>query len=185
MILLLNKPLTTKSFMVAERSYDLRTSGLWAHKDQETIVEALKSLAGHGVKVEAQKEEIQRLYSELDSFKEENQYLKNKLDYKRNVIEDLEQEINAKDYEVKQIKENFASKEEEFNELEKFVVEKVEEINILREKNLSMVNQIGKNIRMEKKIDIQNNVIKELRERRIRLNIIMMMLLKQKTTRNW
>ena len=133
-------------------------------KDQETIVEAFKALAANAEKVKAQDIEIERLYSDLDILKEENHYLKNKLDYKRDVIEDLEQEIEKKDDEVKNAKKDVELKEKEFNDLEKFVLERVEEINFLRENNISLGKQIGEGINLEKKVVIQNNVIKELQD---------------------
>ena len=51
------------------------------------------------------------------------------------------------------------------DELQEFITKQVEEINILRDNNLSMVSQISENLRMEKQIDIQNKVIKDLKDR--------------------
>ena len=45
------------------------------------------------------------------------------------------------------------------------ISEQVEEINFLRDNNLSMVNQIAENITMEKKIKVQNAVIKDLSDK--------------------
>ena len=41
-------------------------------KDEETIVEALKALAGNGIKVKDQEEEIKSLCNDLEKLKEEN-----------------------------------------------------------------------------------------------------------------
>ena len=133
-------------------------------KDEETIVEALKALAGNGIKVKDQEEEIKSLCNDLEKLKEENHYLKNKMDYKRDIIDDLENILDKKDDEIKQIKKDFETKDKEFNDLGNINLERVEEINILRENNLSMVKQIGENLKMEKIIEIQNNLIRELKE---------------------
>ena len=45
------------------------------------------------------------------------------------------------------------------------ISEQVEEIDVLRDNNLSMVNQIAENITMEKKIKVQNAVIKDLTDK--------------------
>ena len=49
--------------------------------------------------------------------------------------------------------------------LEKLISEQVDEINILRDNNQSMVSQISENLMMEKRIGVQNQVIKDLEYR--------------------
>ena len=57
------------------------------------------------------------------------------------------------------------NKETDLIAFEACVSEQVKEINILKENNFSMVNQISENIIMEKKIDVQKGVIKELQDK--------------------
>ena len=62
-------------------------------------------------------------------------------------------------------KKKLELKDKDFHKLEMLISEQVEEINILRDNNLSMVTQISENVRMEKRIDIQNKVITDLEDR--------------------
>ena len=64
---------------------------------------------------------------------------------------------------LKEVKENLEQKETELNQLEIVISEQVEEINVLRDNILS--NQIAENITMEKKIKVQNAVIKDLSDK--------------------
>ena len=134
-------------------------------KDQDTITDAIKELAENGERVKLQEKEIEKLHDDIDESKEEVHYLRNKLENKRDIIDDLENEIDKKDDEYKKIKKDFEMKEEEYENLEKFVTERVEEINILRENNESIISQISENIRMERKIGVQESVIKELKDK--------------------
>jgi hypothetical protein len=52
------------------------------------------------------------------------------------------------------------------------ISKQVEEINILIDNNQSMVSQIGENIRVEKKINVQEAVIKELCENSAQLELM-------------
>ena len=134
-------------------------------KDQDTIVDAIKDLAENAEKVKAQEVEIKELYDKLDENKEEIHYLANKLDQKYDVIDDMENELDQIEKKLKETKKNLESKETDLNKLEVLIHEQVEEINILRDNNQSMVRQIADNIRMEKKIGVQDDVIKELKEK--------------------
>ena len=48
--------------------------------------------------------------------------------------------------------------------LEVFVTDRIEEINILRENNESMIIQISENVRMKRKLGVQDRVIKNCKE---------------------
>ena len=61
-------------------------------------------------------------------------------------------------------KNELECKENEYKQLESFASEKLEEIEILRDNNQSMISQISENVRMEKKISIQNKIISELKD---------------------
>ena len=115
--------------------------------------------------VELQKQEIDSLKEDLEKLKEENYGLKNKLENKRDIIEDMEYDLDNSEKKYENVKMEMETKERELDELEKLFSNQVEEIVILRDNNFTMINQITENVRMEKKIEIQNGIIKELRGR--------------------
>ena len=134
-------------------------------KDEETILDAMKEMVENVDKVKNREKEIDELNNKLEDHTEEIYYLRNKLDQKRNVIEEMENESEKIDEKYKKAKDDLKFKDKERNLLEKLIGEQVEEINILRENNQSMVIQISENVMMENKINIQNKVIKELKDK--------------------
>ena len=134
-------------------------------KDQDTITEAIKELAENADKVKAQEKEISDMHSELDKAKENIHFLKNKLDQKYDVIEDLEHDLDQIEEKSRMTKKELESKQNEFEQLENFTSERLEEIEILRDNNQSMISQISENVRMENKINIQDKIIKELKDK--------------------
>ena len=134
-------------------------------KDQDTIVDAIKVLAANAEKVKDQQKEIVDIQKELDESKEEIHYLNNKLNQKYDIIEDMENDLDKIEEKYKDAQKEIEFKDKELNELEKFISKQVEENNILQDNNQSMVSQIAENIRMEKKIKVQEGVIKELGEK--------------------
>ena len=134
-------------------------------KDQDTIVDAIKDLAENAEKVKAQEFEIKELIYKLDEEKEEKHYLKNKLDQKYDMIDDMENELDQMERNFKEAKKNLELRETDLKKLEVLINEQVEEINILRDNNLSMVHQVAENLMMEKKIKVQDAVIRDLRDK--------------------
>ena len=134
-------------------------------KDQDTIVDAIKDLAANAEKVKDQQKEIVDIQKELDESKEEIHYLNNKLNQKYDIIEDMENDLDKIEEKYKDAQKEIEFKDKELNELEKFISKQVEENNILQDNNQSMVSQIAENIRMKKKIKVQEGVIKELGEK--------------------
>ena len=134
-------------------------------RDEEFVIERIQTMIRNEEIVGAQKEEIEILKSDLDKLKEENYHLASKLEYKREIIQDMETELDKFETRSKDEKNKIALNEKELDELQEFIAKQVEEINILRDNNLSMVSQISENSRMEKQIDIQNKVIKDLKDR--------------------
>ena len=134
-------------------------------QDQDTITEAIKELAENVEKVKHQEKEMDELNNELENCKEEIHYLRNKVDQKRDVIEDMENELEKIEEKFEKAKNELELKDGERNVLEKLIGEQVEEINILRDNNQSMVCQISENVMMERKISVQNAVIKELKDK--------------------
>lgn len=133
-------------------------------KDQDTITEAIKELAKNAEKVKNQEKEIGNLQNEVDEAKEEIHYLKNKLDQKYDTIEDMEHDLDEYENKSKEAQKILMIREKETNCLKKLIGEQVDEINVLRENNQSMVGQISENVIMERKIIVQNGVIKELKD---------------------
>ena len=141
-------------------------------RDEEFVVDRLHSLMKNEEKVVSQKEEIDSLNTDLENIKEENHVLKNKLDTKRDIIDDMEFELENFEKKQKGLKDKMELNEKELIKketdlvaFEQFVTKQVEEINILKDNNQSMIKQISENVLMEKQINIQNGVIKELKQR--------------------
>ena len=134
-------------------------------KDEETIVEAIKEMAENVEKVQVQAKLIEELNNRLEDNKEEIHYMRRKVDQKYDIIEDVENELDKMEHKYEDAKKQLELKEKDLNALEMLISEQVEEINILRDNNQSMVSQIGENIRMEKKMKVQEAVIKELSEK--------------------
>ena len=105
------------------------------------------------------------MLGELEESKEEIHYLKNKLNQKYTLVEDLKHDLDRNEEKFKETKKELSLTEEKLNALENLVAEQVEEINILRDNNQSMISQISENVMMEKKINVQNAVIKELKDK--------------------
>ena len=91
--------------------------------------------------------------------------MRNKLELKRDIIIDLEHEGENKSEELNKIKKELVMKENDVNELEQLLKEHVEKMYVLRDNNQSMTSQIGENIMMEKKINIQNKIINDLKNK--------------------
>ena len=81
------------------------------------------------------------------------------------MVEDLEHDLDRNEEKFKETKKELSLTEEKLNALENLVAEQVEEINILRDNNQSMISQISENVMMEKKINVQNAVVKELKDK--------------------
>jgi len=132
-------------------------------KDEQHIVSTLQSLVNDGENFKAQKEIVKKLECELEESKEEIHYLENRLNQKRNVIDDIEHDLEMSERENEEAKKVIDSKVKELDDMGKFIAKQGEEMAILQDNNQSMVSQIAENIRMEKKLEIQDKLIKELK----------------------
>ena len=83
--------------------------------------------------------------------------------YERNMNEDLETECVKKEEKINILNKHLKEKENEFVSLQMFVKERNDEINQLRENNYSLANQVGGNLHLENKVQVQHNLIQELR----------------------
>ena len=77
--------------------------------------------------------------------------------------EDLETECVKKEEKINILNKHLKEKENEFVSLQMFVKERNDEINQLRENNYSLANQVGGNLHLENKVQVQHNLIQELR----------------------
>ena len=75
------------------------------------------------------------------------------------MIDDIEHELDKTEHRYEEAKNEVGLKEKELNDLEHFVTKQVGEMNIMRDNNYSMVSQIAEKIQMEKKINVQKEVI--------------------------
>jgi len=131
-------------------------------QDQDTVIEALKTLAENGERLKVTEKELEEVKNEVEDLKDENQQhqkeirdLKDDLQYERNLNEDLEIDLKKAERQVDIFKHGIGNKDSIIDGLDKIIKEKGDEMNKLKE---------AKAIE-EKKCEIQNNVIKELKDK--------------------
>ena len=124
-----------------------------------------------GEYIRAKDVEIKSLESNLEKYEDkanqnekEIKDLKSEQNNEREINDEMEKDLDKKDELIKHLEIELTSKEKTIDDLEVFVRERVDEINHLRENNVSLGEQIAEGIKMEKKIEIQSKVIKELKE---------------------
>ena len=132
-------------------------------RDEEFVLERLQSFIKNEEKVKSQEQEIDSIKDDIDDLKEENHQLNNKLENKRDVIDDMEIELNGYERKFEDAKKAVILKEIEVDELERVIYQQSEEIKMLKDNNDGMISQISENVRMEKKIFIQNGIIEEIK----------------------
>ena len=123
-----------------------------------------------GGKLLSQEKVIQSLENDLENFKEqlvktENEMgvLKNNCKYEKEMVEDLEEDLNRKDGELKHLEKCFQNRIEIINKQDIIIKERNDEISQFRLNNTNLENQIVEGLKLEKKVKIQNNIIKELK----------------------
>ena len=104
-----------------------------------------------GEKLNEEEKEITELHNEIKNIECD-------LNQEKEINEDLEEEIKRKDDEI-------SAKEYSIEDLENVVKEVVRELNIQRENNISLAQQVGEALKLEKKVEIQTKVIHELNEK--------------------
>ena len=159
--------------------------GKYEREDQLNIITALKvfqakesepnsdPLQFHiclGEKIRAQESELTALLEELENSKEQNlqkekaiKDLKNELKQERDNSEDLELDMNGKEDELKHLQKCLKNRDEIMNGLDIIIKERNEDISQFRQNNTSRENQVVEGFKLEKKVEIQNNIIKELK----------------------
>ena len=109
-------------------------------KDQETVVEALKTLAENGERLKVTEKELEEVKIEIEDLKDENQQnqkkikdLKDDLHYERNFNEDLETDLKKAERQVDIFKHGIGiNKDSIIDGLDKILKEKGDEMNKLR-----------------------------------------------------
>ena len=124
-------------------------------------------LGGHMRVKEAR---IKELEKELEKTIDKNKQnvkdfydLKENLQQEREINEELLDEVKRNDEEIKHLKKCVQNRDEIDNSLEEEFRERTEEIKHLKENCESLAVQVGKELILEQKLKIQNNVILELK----------------------
>ena len=131
-------------------------------KDQETVIEALKTLSENGERLKVTESELEEVKNEVEDLKDENRQkvkkirdLKDDLQYESNLNEDLESDLKKAEKQVDIFKHGIENKDCIIEGLDKILKEKDVEVNKLKE---TVAIE-------EKKGVIQKNVIKELKDK--------------------
>ena len=126
-------------------------------KDEVFIVEKLHCMVRNEERVKVQDDIIKNLESEIDDSKEEIHFLKTKLDQKYDIIDDMERELNKFD----DLEKETRKKDDIIKSLQYGIASKltmIDDLMLIRKENEEESNKLNN------KICIQNNVIKELKE---------------------
>ena len=115
------------------------------------------------IELQESKMMLQNIKDENEQNKKKVRDLKDDLDYERGINEELVNELKEKDDENDHLKKCVKNRDDISTSLDDMFKEKLDEIRNLRENCDSLAKQVGKEIRLEKKLDIQNKVINELK----------------------
>jgi chromosome segregation ATPase len=107
-----------------------------------------------------------QLTDDNDEQKEEIYQLRNKLKQEREINNDLEEDLKRKDNEIEDIKKCVENRDDNVKKLDIAMKEREEEIDYLKEKCDSLANQVGKELVLEKKVELQSKVIEELQDKK-------------------
>ena len=135
-------------------------------EDQETITQAIRDLAENFEKVKLQDKKIEKLNDDNDELKEEIYHSRNKLKYEREINNDLEEDLKRKDSEIEDLKKCVENRDDTVKKLDIAMKEREEEIDYLKVNCDSLANQVGKELVLEKKVEIQSKVIEELKDKK-------------------
>ena len=98
-----------------------------------------------------------------EQFQHELNKLKNDQKYEKDINEELENELKLKEDQIVHLENCVKNRDEITNSLEELFREKGDEIEGLMEKCVGLEIQLEKELVLQKKLQIQNNVIEELR----------------------
>ena len=139
-------------------------------KGQEHVYEKMQTLIEDAEKARSMEIELQESKMMLENLKDENEQnkkkvrdLKDDLDYERGINEELVNELKEKDDENDHLKKCVKNRDDISTSLDDMFKEKLDEIRNLRENCHSLAKQVGKEIMLEKKLEMQNKVIHELK----------------------
>ena len=139
-------------------------------KGQEHVYETMQTMIEDAEKARSMEIELQESKMMLENLKDVNEQnkkkvrdLKDDLDYERGINEELVDELKGKDDEIDHLKKCVKNRDDISTSLDDMFKEKLDEIRNLRENCDSLAKQVGKEIIIEKKLEIQNKVIHELK----------------------
>jgi methyl-accepting chemotaxis protein len=139
-------------------------------KGQEHVLETMKTLIEDAARVNDMEVDLTEIKYKLDRLEDENQQhkkvirdLKNDLGHEKDANEELEDELEGKEKEIKHLENCVKNRDDITNKLDDMFKEKTDEIRNLRENCDSLAKQVGKELLLENKLEIQNKVIKALK----------------------
>ena len=140
-------------------------------KGQEHIYETMQTLIEDAEKVNNMDLKLKEITIMLENKEDENQQnkkmirdLKSNLDHEKDMNEELEDELERKEDEIRHLKKCVENRDDMANGLEEIFKERAKEIDDLRSNCESLARQVGKELILEKKVECQNKVIKELKD---------------------
>ena len=139
-------------------------------KDQEHVYETMQNMIADAEKVKNIEFELKEVQILLEKVKDENEQnkkkvsdLKDDLHYERGINEELVDELKEKDLENEHLKNCVKNRDDISNSLDDMFKEKMDEISNLRENCASLAKQVGRELILENKVEIQNKIIDTLK----------------------
>ena len=139
-------------------------------KGQEHVYETMQNLIEDADKVKSMEIELQELKILLERAKDENEEnkkkvkdLKDDLHHERDIHEELVNELKETDEENEHLRKCVKNRDNIDNSLEDMFKDQTDEIMNLRESCDSLARQVGKELVMENKLEIQNKIIDVLK----------------------
>ena len=139
-------------------------------KGQEHVYETMQTIIEDAEKVKSIEFDLKEVEILLEKVKDENEQnkkkirdLKDDLHYERDMNEELVNELKEKDEENEHLKKCVKNRDDITSSLDDMFKEKIDEISNLRENCDSLAKQVGKELILENKLEIQNKIINELK----------------------
>ena len=115
------------------------------------------------LKIEQLEKDLENTVDETNQKIKEFKDMKNELRQEREINEELLDDVKRSDEEIKHLQECVHNRDDIANSLEEVFKERTKEIENLKGNCERLAVQVGKELILEKKLNIQNGVIKELR----------------------
>ena len=119
-------------------------------KGQDHVYETMQNLIEDAEKVKTIEFDLKEVQIMLEKVKDENE---------RDINEELFSELKEKDEEIEHLKKYVKNRDDITNRLDDMFKEKLDKISNLRENCESLAKQVGKELILENKLEIQNKII--------------------------